>query len=105
MYFKKSYRHCREKITSIHKTMYVEKRLDHCRGSSPRPYSNNPPDKIKVINDQEGLRSIKEITLRQRTGNLKKINLKTYKLTHKLGQNLKNNKTVVTRSLGLKSKN
>ena len=73
MYFKKSYRHCREKITSIHKTMYVEKRLDHCRGSSPRPYSNNPPDKIEVINDQEGLRSIKEITLRQRTGNLKKI--------------------------------
>ena len=52
--------------------MYVEKRLDHCRGSSPRPYSNNPPDKIEVINDQEGLRSIKEITLRQRTGNLKK---------------------------------
>ena len=73
MYFKKSYRLCREKITSIHKTMYVEKRLDHCRGSSPRPYSNNPPDKIEVINDQEGLRSIKEITLRQRTGNLKKI--------------------------------
>ena len=104
MYFKKSYRHCREKITSIHKTMYVEKRLDHCRGSSPRPYSNNPPDKIEVINDQEGLRSIKEITLRQRTGNLKK-KLKTYRLTHKLGQNLKNNKTVVTRSLGLKSKN
>ena len=73
MYFKKSYRHCREKNTSIHKTMYVEKRLDHCRGSSPRPYSNKPPDKIEVINDQEGLRSIKEITLRQRTGNLKKI--------------------------------
>ena len=59
--------------------MYVEKRLDHCRGSSPRPYSNNPPDKIEVINDQEGLRSIKEITLRQRTGNLKKIEKTPFK--------------------------